>query len=203
MPNCDFYATPEDHEDVLSWLFAEDSCDVYEHYSAFEQPLKRFRSAAEVLARFQRPPGEPPCQAVLLSLYVRGAGPAFVPRHIALNPQACGGAAFRYSASGWGMVQLHLHAPVIDKVRLDNSHTNHNTLLRAQTWSATFPEDGPVEAWDFARITSFSSRLNRQIRKRGVAKLRGYVLHPGALALWELGVAMGPFKPGIHALQKV
>jgi hypothetical protein len=204
MPNCDFYATPQDQEGLLTWLFAEESCEVYELYSDFEQPLKRFRSAAEVLAQFdRRHPNGRPWRSVHLNLYVQGAGPVFEPRRLRLDPASCGGATFRYSASGWGMVQLYLQAPLMEEARLDDSHTDHNTLQRAQTWSVTLPEDGPVEAWDFRRITSFSSRFNREIRKRGVAKLQGRVLHPRALALWESGVAMGPFKPGLHALQPI
>lgn len=61
---------------------------------------------------------------------------------------------------------------------------------------------GDVDAWDFARITAFSSRLNREIRKRSVAKIGGRPLLPGALALWNAGVAMGPWNPGEHALQE-
>src|SRR5690349_11289753 len=40
----------------------------------------------------------------------------------------------------------------------------------AETWApVTGVEPGP-EAWDFAAVTAFSSRLNRQIRKRAVGR---------------------------------
>jgi hypothetical protein len=60
MPNCDVYATPEDHEHLLSWLFADATCHVYELASEFERPLKRFESAVDVMRQFER------CNGVLL-----------------------------------------------------------------------------------------------------------------------------------------
>ncbi|HEX7868065.1 MAG TPA: hypothetical protein VF555_24105 [Variovorax sp.] len=203
MPNCDFYATAEDHEGLLEWLFAQQTCEVYELASDFGQPLKRFQSAAEVLAQFERRyPNGCPWHSVHLQLNVLGAGPAFVPRRVALNPGSCDGATFRYNADGWGLVQLYLSTASGAGPSLEDSHTNHNSLKRAQTWSHTVTDQGPVEAWDFGRITSFSSRLNREIRKRGVARMGSRVVLPGALRLWDAGVAMGPYKPGQYELQR-
>ena len=54
MPNCDFYATLEDHELLLDWLFDERACKVFELSSDFEQPLKEFGPTAEVLSQFER-----------------------------------------------------------------------------------------------------------------------------------------------------
>ena len=102
MPNCDFYATPTDHRILLDWLFGEETCDVYELASDFEQPLKRFRTTDEVLSE----------------------------------------------------------------------------------------------------ISSFSARLNRQIKKQSVAKIRSRPVLPGALALWDAGVALGPYTPGDTAMKR-
>ena len=203
MPNCDFYATKEDHEGLLTWLFAEESCDVYELASDFEQPLKCFRSAAEVLAQFERSYANGnKWRSVHLQLYVRGAGPAFEPRRVELDPVACGGATFRYNADGWGLVQLYLGSASAGDARLEDSHTNHNSLKRAQLWADTADGLGAIEDWDFAKITSFSSRFNREIRKRGVAKVGSRAVFPGALKLWDIGAAMGPYKPGEYTLQR-
>ncbi len=199
MPNCDFYATPEDHEPLLSWLFADATCHVYELASEFEKPLKRFKSAVDVMNQFERryPNGE--TWQVHLNLYVLGAGPAFEPRRVALDPSACGGATFRYAAEGWGLIQLYLSAPKAD--RLENSHTNHNSKTRAELWEPIRGVEPGSTAWDFARITAFSSRLNRQIRKRGVAKLGSRTVLAGALKLWESGVSLAPYVPGQHVLR--
>jgi hypothetical protein len=200
VPNCDFYATPEDHQPLLEWMFAEGTCEVYESYSAHEQPLLRFGSANEVLRQFERRHANgKPWDAVHLQLYVPGTGPPFVARRIAVNPTACDGATFRYCAEGWGLVQLYLAAP--RDGRLNDSHTNHNSRVRAEAWAGTAQDEQGPEAWDFRRITSFSSRLNRQIRKSAVAKIGSRVVLPGALRQWEAGLSLWPYRPGEHSVQ--
>jgi hypothetical protein len=196
--NCDFYATPENHEPLLTWLFAEATCHVYELPSDFEQPLKRFESAVDVLRQFERrtPNGDP--WPVHLQLYVLGAGPPFERRRIALNPSAYDGATFRYIAEGWGLVRLYLSVPWPD--RLENAHTNHNSKTRAQRWMSLYTDQAPTDAWDFSCISAFSSRLNGRIRKRGVAKVGSRTVLPGALKLWESGVSQAPYVPGKHVL---
>ena len=141
MPNCNFYATLEDHEELLTWLLADGACEIYELASDFGQPLRRFRSAAEVRAQFERRyPGGGQWRTVYLQLYVLGAGPPFVPKRVALDPDECDGATFRDEAEGWGLVQLYLGAMAGDGTRLEDSRTNHNTLKRAETWSDTLPD---------------------------------------------------------------
>lgn len=201
MPNCDFYATPEDHAELLSWLFAEATCHVYELASDFEQPLKRFDSPEAVLMQFERryPNGEK-WKVVHLQLYVIGASPVFAPRRVTLDPKYCDGATFRYGAEGWGLVQLYLANA--KATSLENSHTNHNSRKRAEAWAPTYRDlaDAP-SAWDFERITSFSSRLNRQIRKMAVGKLGSRPVLPGALKLWQSGLPLWPYKPGEQTLK--
>jgi hypothetical protein len=192
MPNCDFYAIPSDHEQLLDWLFNEDTCDVYELGSDSEKPLKQFQNASEVLAQFDRKfsTGKK-WTHVHLQLYVRGAGPLFVPRRIELDPRACGGAKFRYAAEGWGLVQLYLGTATRDDVK--ESHTNHNTQRGLEAWATQSSHLQEIERWDFKKITAFSSRLNRQIKKMGAAKLGSRPILPGALKLWQEGHALFPF----------
>jgi hypothetical protein len=162
--------------------------------------LQRFYSASEILAQFDR------CHAtgekwtsVHLKLYVLEAGPSFTPRRVSLNPKSCDGATFRYAAEGWGLVQLYLCAPARNGIEV--SHTNHNTQKRAEAWAPVIRDQSDVGSWDFKRITAFSSRLNRQIRKRSVGKLRSRAVLPGAFELWQSGVSLLPYKPGDHSLK--
>jgi hypothetical protein len=195
MPNCDFYATPKDHAEILTWLFSEGTCRVYELSSEFEMPLREFRSAAEVLERFADVlPGGSKRTVVYLQLYVLGASPPFVPRRVTLDPKACGGATFRYAAEGWGLVQLYLAS--LTSHGLDSSHTNHNSEKRAQAW-----EPASISAWDFKRISGFSSRLNREIRKRRIAKVGSRVILPGALEIWNSGLPLVPYNPKEYAIE--
>lgn len=202
MPNCDFYATREDHEGLLTWLFSEGTCHIYELASEFEQPLRRFESPQEVLQQFEHVfPGGKKRREVHLQLYVIGAGPRFTPRRVKLDPAQCDGARFSYSAEGWGLVQFYLASMSTDG--LEVSHTNHNSRERAMQWAPTYRELGPPSAWDFKQITSFSSRLNRQIRKKAVGKFRGRVVLPGAMAVWESGLPLFPYKPGQHPIETI
>ena len=189
MPNCDYYATIPDHAVLLDWLFAEKTCEVYELYSRFGQPLRELRSTGEVLALFDEGPG-----SVHLQLRVLDASPPFVPRRVSLNPDTCDGATFRFAANGWGLVQLYLGTVIRGKLK--DSHTNHFSQKGAGKWEPIGTHDTAVEAWDFPRITAFSSRLNRQVRKQAVAKIAGRAVLPGALALWEGGMDFPPYEHG-------
>ncbi|WP_306476576.1 hypothetical protein [Methyloversatilis sp.] len=193
MPNCDFYATIDDHKELLDWLFSERTCDVYELYSAFDTDLTKFSSASEVLAQFDRryETGER-WKSVELQLYVSGAGPAFEPRRVAVNPKFCNGATHRYAAEGWGLVQLYLSRPTQEG--LDSSHTNHFTQKGAAAKAATDEARANVDSWDFKKITAFSSRLNRQIRNLSVGKLNSRPVLAGGLAIWQSGGSLRPFK---------
>lgn len=194
VPNCDFYAALEDHELLLDWLFRESTCRVFELSSDFETPLREFRAVADVLAQFTRAyPNGRRWHTVHLQLHVLGAGPPFVPTRVTLDPRACQGATFRFVARGWGLVQLYLSVP--DATGLMNSHTNHNSRKRAETWASVTPEAQSVGSWDFKRVTAFSSRLNRQVKKMGVARIASRAVLPGALRLWEGGVPLLPFRP--------
>jgi hypothetical protein len=200
MPNCDFYATPQDHQGLLTWLFEEKTCHVYELSSMVEQPLRRFASVQRVLELFEEryTTGER-MRTVHLQLHVLGASPLFLPNRVALNPKTCDGATFRYVAEGWGLVQLYLGT--ICRGELLNSHTNHFSQKSAGSWVGVREQTAKVGEWDFKRITSFSSRLNREIKRRSVARLGSRAVLPGALALWEAGMNFPPFRHGSIELQ--
>lgn len=193
VPNCDFYGGPADHEQLMHWLFAEGTCKVFELSSDFERPLREFRSTEEVMLQFDRTysTGDK-WHTVYLQLYVLGAGPPFTPRRVQLNPKACDGATFRYAADGLGLVQLYLGAA---KGRgLNNSHTNHNSQKRAAAWASTAAAMQEARLWDFAKITAFSSRLNRKIRTLSAAKIDSRPVLPAALKLWQAGVSLLPYS---------
>lgn len=193
MPNCGFYATKEDHAQLLPWVFAQKECCVYESYSAVDKPLQQFTSAEQVLAEFQQSysNGKPVTQ-VELALYVLGAGPPLIPKRIALDPRYVSGGAHRYAAEGWGLIRLSLSVPSPTELR--NSNTNHQSQKRAEAWESVANEMLGAATWDFKKIAAFSSRLNRAIRKQAVGKLGSYAVLPGAAELWR---ANFPFLPNI------
>jgi len=194
MPNCDFYAALEDHRGLLEWLVDEGTCRIYELGSEPEKDLRQFRESFDVLQEFDKQP------SVYLQLYVLGAGPAFEPRLVPLDPKHCHGKKFRYAAEGWGLVQLYLSIP--REGALNSSHTNHNSEKRAKAWADTYRDMPSPNQWDFRRVSAFSSRLNREITRRSVGKLGSRPVLPSAATLWEAGVLFPPFKPGEVSLQQ-
>jgi len=86
---------------------------------------------------------------------------------------------------------------------LENSHTNHNTQKRAEAWAPAIENSPDVDSWDFKKITAFSSRLNREIRKRSVGKLASRVVLPGALNLWRSGVSLLPYTTATSSIQPI
>ena len=200
MPNCDFYGALEDHKLILDFLFEENECEIYELSSDFEKPLKQFFNSSEILKEFERHYiNGKKINAVHLQLNVLGCGLEFVPRLVELNPSKCDGFKFRYNADGYSLVQLYLE--IADNNSLSNSHTNHNTQKRAEKWARSTKEKKEVASCDFNKITKFSSKLNRFIRKVSVGKLSSRPVLPYAYELWQNGVNFGPFNSNQHEIE--
>ena len=194
MPNCDYYATIEDHKVILDHLFEENECEIYELSSDFEKSLKQFHNTKEVLDEFNREyPNGKKWTTVHLQLFVLEAGFDFKPRKIVLNPKKCNGYKYRYGADQIGLIQLYLEIP--NKNGLKNSHTNHNSEKRALKWAKTTNEVAEVNACDFIKITKFSSKLNLYIKKKAVAKISSRVILPGALDIWNENKNLIPYSP--------
>lgn len=194
MPNCDFYGVSQDHEQLLDWLIRQKTCEIYELYSDYETPLRCFHTVDEVMSEFVRMhQSGNPRDSVHLQLNVLGAGPPLVPRRVLVDPKKCNGAAFRYVADGWGLVQLYLSG--IGKDGIQNSSTNHASAKRAAAYAAANAQAHSAGSRDFRKVVAFSSRLNRRIRKMGVARIASRTVLPGALEAWERGVSLLPFTP--------
>ena len=200
MPNCDWYGTKDDHAQILDFLFDSNTCEVYELSSDFDKPLKLFTSTQAVLDQFKRKYSNGKLwNSVYLQIMVLGCGPNFQPTRVVLDPLKCSGATHKYKASGWGLIQLYLHT--ISDGALGDSHSNHNSLKRAESWSLLSEGWDSPEDWNFSGISKFSSRLNRTIRKAAVAKIESRVILPNAYEHWKEGGKLNPYDPKLHASQ--
>ena len=189
MPNCDFYAAGLDHKSVLEFVVSRSECNIYECYSRFGEQLHQFESLVEIEAHFSiNDWGIGAKESILLQLYPRGASGRMVRRRINLDPTKCGGAKFRYSAEGWGLVQLYLEPPRDGQLR--PSHTNHNSEARATAWSDTIHDLGAPSDWSWDKVNSFSRRLNRFIRSLGVAKTGSRSILRQAAELQQKGIQL-------------
>ena len=163
MPNCDFYATASDIEDVLNFVFGLEGIAIFEHYSPFDQSLVQFHSPADISRRYADTgvcKGNAP--SVLLAICPVSHMENKQVKRITLKPGKASGASFREVIEGWGLIQLQIGG--VGPKGIVHSHTNHNSEARAKKWESTYPDLGPVADWDFRLVSSISGRINRHIR---------------------------------------
>jgi hypothetical protein len=176
MPNCDFYAFSEDVADVLGFVFAQPGWELHELASRPDSPVRVLRSSAEASDAFDYLHEDG-----LFHIYSPDMKGYVVHKKILFKPGAVPGASFRFSTEGWGLIQLYFGS-LRPNQGLRPSHTNHNSLARARKWSASVPELGDPERWDWSAISRASGRLNRFLRNRAVAKHGSRPILPGAHA---------------------
>jgi hypothetical protein len=188
MPNIDFYAAGADFFPVLSYVFKQSACRVFESYSPAGEEIAEFKSIDDLSARYPMGICRGSGPSVLLQLIPPSASVQFSIRRISLQPELCEGHTFRYAVEGWGLINLHLGG--IGPQGLVNSHSNHNTEARARKWLETHRELGPIELCNWREITTISSALNRFIRiKLATYKLGSRPVLPEAAAAFATGLA--------------
>ena len=186
-----FYATLDDQEALLGWLFAQSSSEVYETCSAFERPLEQYKSSAEVISRVRRNDHDDGnSTGLLLQVHVVGGGPAFTPRRLVLDPRCCGGATYRYAADGLGTVELFLGAG--SSTGLRPSHVANHTRKDADTWARLVTDQPRPENWNFGRIGLFAACLRREIARRAKGHHNMVPMLREAKTLWEASVPLAP-----------
>jgi hypothetical protein len=188
MPNIDFYAAGADFHAVLTYVFKQSKCRVFESYSPPGEEITEFKSIDDLSARYPIGICRGSGPSVLLQLVPPGASHQFSIRRISMQPELCDGRTFRYALEGWGLIHLHLGG--IGPQGLVNSHSNHNTEARARKWLETHRELGPIEIWNWRETTVVSSALNRFIRtKLATCKLGSRPVLPDAAAAFAEGLA--------------
>ena len=186
MPNCDFYAAETDIEQVLSWVFENLECRVFEMYSPLDQCLTEYKSVADIkwseaFSKLGR--GGSPLH---LALWPVKASSEVTEKRISLNPAKCNGHTFRYTLTGWGLIQLYFGG--VKNKGMEHSHTNHNSEKRADKWESTNADEmGDPKQWNWREVTSTSSKLNRYIRKLATSKIGSRSVLPCAHKVIENG----------------
>lgn len=189
MPNLDWFGTEADHASVLSDILGLGEVRIFELYSEFGKPIREFTEVDDVLAEFHVPyDNGTPRNVIHLNLWVNGSGPQPAIERVALNPEKCRGHTWRERSGTLGFVQFYLERFGDD--RLMHSQTNTVSEKRVGTIDGVYTEDDGT-VWNVRHTNRFSSKLNRLIRKRAVAKISSCPVLPGAAALWEAGAGFG------------
>jgi hypothetical protein len=185
--NLDFFAAETDQRALLDFLFASTDVRVFETYSKFDADLREFRSTDDLASAF--PIGSDPHgngSAALLFLSSPSVLRKPTIRRFALNPAKCGGATFRHTMEGDGLMQLYLGG-VCGRV-ITKSNFGHASSL----WAERLGRGGI----DWEAFKSISNRIQYHIRKRlavgsaRYAKLSGRPVLPGAMSLAKAGYAL-------------
>jgi len=176
MAKLDFFAIRPDLEQLFAFLFAETDFQVFESYSALGQPIRRFASFEDLCAGFDVGHDKHGNGlAVLLQLWSPSVMSEHQIRRIKLDPEKCDGFTFRFSITGFGLVQLYLggiHNRIITK-----SHYGHFSERGAAS-------RGDVSSVDWNALRKMSGRVQRHIgRKLSVAKVPGRPVLSGAYKL--------------------
>ena len=187
MPNLDFYAAHNDHESVLSWVFAHGGFRVFELSSKPDSEVVEFSNLEHLKTHFEFSNWQEAPVLLLQLLAVKSGGtPSF--RRVNYNTGAVESAKFCYKCEGWGLIQLYLQKAFSDLLRA--SHTNHNSEKRAITWSQTIQMESSPNDWDWTEIASASRRLNSFIKKQGKEKLGARPVLPVASQLRASGTKL-------------
>jgi hypothetical protein len=92
MANLDFYAVREDLIDLLSFIYAETDCRLFESYSEFDKDLREFKSTEQLLSAYDLgcdPHGNG--SAVLLTLWSPSVSSNVKVERISLDARKCKG----------------------------------------------------------------------------------------------------------------
>jgi hypothetical protein len=161
---------------VLDFIFEQDGWVLHELSSRGDHDVRVFRATIDVCAAFSI--GRTPTH---FQLHAPEMGGRVQYRRITFDPEIVKGATFRYSTEGWGLIQVYL-GMLRDDGTLTSSHTNHNSEVRAQTWSHTYRDDPSPDEWNWAGVKRVSGKLVRFIRKLAVDKLGSRPILPAAHA---------------------
>ena len=183
--NYNFLATKSDKLTVLNYLFDHTDLQVLDSYSKYGQEICQYKSTAEIAAKFDLETGGQ--FAVAFQLWSPRFGGEVLFKRIELKPRYCNGHTFRYSAEGWGLIQLYLGG--CQNNILSYSHIGHFNEKGALGWEDVSQEKGKVNRWNWKEIAATSRSMKYQIHKMAIDKIGSMSVLPGADNLIKSGVA--------------
>lgn len=146
---------------LLKAIFIGVEADVFSAYSEYGQPIQRFQDCTD-LRKFADTTLATPKGFLNLAVRYADSGPPARIREIALNPSKCSGHTVRYSADGWGLIQIQCDAknlPLLD------CRIAVNSQKRAIAWRDNYPEMGDPGEWDWKVVEKHTRRLIRVLKK--------------------------------------
>jgi hypothetical protein len=134
---------------------------IYEAYSEFERPTKVFHSEEELNSFIETSRRNGKVCFTLVVHYEATAGSART-RRFALDSVKCGGAKWRETTEGWGLVAVQLTFQQDGTVK---GRVSANSQKRAVAWADTMGERlGSPDEWNWPMVEKITRRLIRKLR---------------------------------------
>jgi hypothetical protein len=182
--NYDFYADENDIITILDFIFCETDLILYELASNYGQEINYYSNTEDVLKKYKFSSSVEPSS--YFQLWTPRFNGDLVIRKIELNPKYCKGHTFRYSAEGWGLIQIYFGCKKNNKLK--PSHLGHQSEKRALIWEDTINNLGAVSKWNWKEVESTAKKLKYHIHKLAIKKVNGYdILQDAEKYLGDLG----------------
>ncbi len=151
-----------DFNTLVEGAFRAEAPSVYSSESELGEPLERFASPAEIVAKARHiyNAGIP---RYAFGLWYPSTNGLVFERRVTLNPPR-DGKDFRYSLAGWGIIHLNLYFTPPGTLQC---RVVVNSEGRALTRQSRHPELGPAADWDWHKVEAYAFRLSRSLAAMG------------------------------------
>ncbi len=151
----------ESFVELATFVFDSGEPVVFQAYSAYGQPPRRFRIAAEFVDNIDSEiaGGQ---RFLLYAIHYADSLGYVAEQKIRLNPKKCRGHTWRYVVEGWGLIQFQAdlqHAPMI------TCRVAVNSPKRAEAWASTSPHLGKPGSWNWQAVEKHARRIIRRMKK--------------------------------------
>jgi hypothetical protein len=182
MANLDFFAVREDMFALLSFIYSQTDCVVFESYSRYDTELRRFESVEQIDSAF--PIGiDPHGNGAAITLQLHSPSVAATP-HIKRISLKMPRHSFRYCVEGAGLMQLNLGG-AYNKF-ISPSHFGHWNEAGARQ-RCIFPADEV----NWSLHSSLSGKIQRHIKN--------HLSHAKVQSRYVLAHALSAIQSGMNA----
>ncbi len=157
MANLNFFAVRNDMLDLLSFIYSETDCVVFESYSRYDAELRQFASVQQLDAAY--PVGSNPHgngYAITLQLHSPSVA---APPHVKRISLSVPGHSFRYCVESAGLMQLYLGGAYDGLI--SQSHFGHWNEAGARQRCIS-----PADEVNWVLQRSLSGKIQRHIKNR-------------------------------------
>ena len=147
-------------DELVDAIYQPEQPEILSADSEFGKELEQFLSASEIRDRIVRCIDEGAFFYNFAVCYPSSEG-RIEKDLVSLKPEFCQGHTFRYSAGGWGVIQVQLdfkHKPNIE------CRIAVNSEKRALLWEPHYPKWAPVSVWKWSVVEKHARRLCRKLK---------------------------------------